>query len=255
VRPAAAWSLAARGVCGEPAASAALDSPEPLDVDMDQLTGSVALVADRRLEAETSELAHPDPRQDPRHGQERHIEHLGDLGPVNRTRRKAAIAATRRSPNPVWTPVRRRGPITQPELPLGTAAPHPLTQVAGVIEPALELVLERALGSFEGIGAAIWAERAHTELESLVVQRPHGGLTTAEPRVAELAAAGLSNKEIAGKLFIAVQTVEVHLSHAYAKLGIRSRAQLPGWCGTADRPRVEVFRFAHGPRRVTVVKR
>jgi DNA-binding CsgD family transcriptional regulator len=90
--------------------------------------------------------------------------------------------------------------------------------VAGVIEPALELVLERALGSFEGMGAAIWAEHAHTELESLVVQRPHGGLTTAEPRVAELAAAGLSNKEIAGKLFIAVHTVEGHLSHAYAKL-------------------------------------
>jgi DNA-binding NarL/FixJ family response regulator len=56
--------------------------------------------------------------------------------------------------------------------------------------------------------------------------RRDGVLTSSEQRVSELAAAGLSNKEIAGTLFIAVHTVEVHLSHAYAKLGIRSRAQL-----------------------------
>ena len=42
----------------------------------------------------------------------------------------------------------------------------------------------------------------------------------------ELAAQGRSNKEIAGDLFISVHTVEVHLSHAYAKLGVRSRGQL-----------------------------
>jgi DNA-binding CsgD family transcriptional regulator len=95
--------------------------------------------------------------------------------------------------------------------------------------------LSRALGAFEEMGAAVWAQRARTELESLVVQQPHGGLTTAERRVAELAAAGLSNKEIAGRLFIAVHTVEVHLSHAYAKLGIRSRAQLQRRIDAADR--------------------
>ena len=42
----------------------------------------------------------------------------------------------------------------------------------------------------------------------------------------ELAAKGLANKEIAQALYVAVHTVEVHLSHAYAKLGVRSRAQL-----------------------------
>ena len=36
----------------------------------------------------------------------------------------------------------------------------------------------------------------------------------------------MSNKQIASHLFIAVHTVEVHLAHVYAKLGIRSRAQL-----------------------------
>ena len=51
-------------------------------------------------------------------------------------------------------------------------------------------------------------------------------LTAAERRVAVLAADGLSNKEIARRLFIAVHTVEVHLAHAYAKLGVRSRTQL-----------------------------
>jgi DNA-binding NarL/FixJ family response regulator len=44
--------------------------------------------------------------------------------------------------------------------------------------------------------------------------------------VVELAAEGLANKEIAGSLVVSVHTVEVHLSHAYAKLGVRSRGQL-----------------------------
>ena len=56
-----------------------------------------------------------------------------------------------------------------------------------------------------------------------------GELTASERQVAELAASGLSNKEIAGRLFVTVYTVEAHLSHAYAKLGVRSRAQLAAW--------------------------
>ena len=55
---------------------------------------------------------------------------------------------------------------------------------------------------------------------------PTGELTQAERRVVELAADGLSNKEIAQTLFVTVHTVEVHLSRAYAKLGVRSRGQL-----------------------------
>jgi DNA-binding CsgD family transcriptional regulator len=51
-------------------------------------------------------------------------------------------------------------------------------------------------------------------------------LTAAEQRVAALAAQGLSNKQIATHLFIAVHTVEVHLAHVYAKLAVRSRTQL-----------------------------
>jgi DNA-binding CsgD family transcriptional regulator len=46
--------------------------------------------------------------------------------------------------------------------------------------------------------------------------------------VVELAVEGRPNKEIAGVLFVTVHTVEVHLSRAYAKLGVRSRTQLAG---------------------------
>jgi DNA-binding CsgD family transcriptional regulator len=51
-------------------------------------------------------------------------------------------------------------------------------------------------------------------------------LTPSERRVVDLAVSGLSNKEIAGKLVVSTYTVEAHLSHAYAKLGVRSRSQL-----------------------------
>ena len=57
---------------------------------------------------------------------------------------------------------------------------------------------------------------------------PAGELTPAERRVAELAAEGLANKEIARALVVTVSTVEFHLSKTYAKLGVRSRAQLAG---------------------------
>ena len=55
---------------------------------------------------------------------------------------------------------------------------------------------------------------------------PAGGLTPAERRVAELAAAGLSNKQIAARLSVSAATVDTHLRGVYAKLGIRSRTQL-----------------------------
>ena len=51
-------------------------------------------------------------------------------------------------------------------------------------------------------------------------------LTPTELRVAELAATGAQNKEIAGALFVSVKSVEASLSRVYAKLGIRSRVEL-----------------------------
>ena len=57
-------------------------------------------------------------------------------------------------------------------------------------------------------------------------------LTTSERRVAELAAGGASNKEIAQSLFVTLRTVELHLSNAYNKLQIRSRHELSAALGS-----------------------
>ena len=95
---------------------------------------------------------------------------------------------------------------------------------------AARSALEQATAEFDEIGSPGWAEQARSELVRVGARRPAqaGALTPAEQRVAELAAEGLANKEIARTLFVSVHTVEVHLSHAYAKLGIRSRTQLAG---------------------------
>jgi DNA-binding NarL/FixJ family response regulator len=53
-------------------------------------------------------------------------------------------------------------------------------------------------------------------------------LTTREREVAELVAGGLTNKEVAARLFVSVRTVEATLSKVYAKLGVRSRTELAG---------------------------
>jgi DNA-binding CsgD family transcriptional regulator len=88
--------------------------------------------------------------------------------------------------------------------------------------------LERALARFEEMGAPLWADRTRGELARLGSRRAPGRLTATERRVVELAADGYSNKEIAGTLFVSVHTVEAHLTHAYAKLGVHSRTQLAG---------------------------
>ena len=51
-------------------------------------------------------------------------------------------------------------------------------------------------------------------------------MTPTQQRVAELVAAGMSNREIAGTLYMSVRSVESHLTKVYRELGIRSRAQL-----------------------------
>lgn len=82
-------------------------------------------------------------------------------------------------------------------------------------------------------GAARIARRAHDELEATgeKVRRytPIGveSLTPSERRVADLAASGMTNRQIAQALFVTVKTVEAHLSAAYGKLDIDSRRQLP----------------------------
>jgi DNA-binding NarL/FixJ family response regulator len=58
---------------------------------------------------------------------------------------------------------------------------------------------------------------------------PSAGLTRREREIAALVATGLTNREIAGKLYLSVRTVEVHVDHALTKLGFRTRTQLAAW--------------------------
>jgi DNA-binding CsgD family transcriptional regulator len=82
-------------------------------------------------------------------------------------------------------------------------------------------------------GATRLAQQARAELLAAGARPRRGALTglealtASERRVAELAAAGMSNPEIAQALFVTLNTVEGHLRHAYRKLSISSRGQLP----------------------------
>ena len=97
--------------------------------------------------------------------------------------------------------------------------------------------LEAALVEFESLGSPLWAAKAREELDRLGLRRgaAEGELTEMERRVAELAARGLTNKEVAGALVISPKTVEAHLARAYEKLGIASRAELGARLAGAQR--------------------
>ena len=94
-------------------------------------------------------------------------------------------------------------------------------------------ILRPALDLAHRCGAIALTERTRTELLA-AGGRPRrpvlsglDSMTPSERRVAQLAADGLSNREIAQNLFITARTVEGHLTHAYQKLAITSREQLP----------------------------
>ena len=92
--------------------------------------------------------------------------------------------------------------------------------------------LAEAAQLFEDLGAALWLVRAREELERIGAGRnDEGGLTVTQLQVAQLAASGMTNKEIANRLFMSVHTVEAHLSAAYRALDIGSRRDLAAALG------------------------
>lgn len=88
-------------------------------------------------------------------------------------------------------------------------------------------LLEEAVAEFKRVGAPAWAQRAQVERERIGRLAAGGAeLTETERQLAELAASGLSNQEVAERAFVSVKTVEANLTRVYRKLGVRSRVGL-----------------------------
>ncbi|WCB92002.1 hypothetical protein DSM104299_00683 [Baekduia alba] len=100
--------------------------------------------------------------------------------------------------------------------------------------------LSAALDAFERLGAAPWADRARVEMRATGGAAAGGDaaekeavaaagleeLTAHELQIARLVAYGMTNREVAAKLFLSPKTIEYHLSQIYRKLDLRSRTQL-----------------------------
>jgi DNA-binding NarL/FixJ family response regulator len=92
--------------------------------------------------------------------------------------------------------------------------------------------LRAALEAFEDLGAEVWAERARQELRASgetarrrdTTDAPV--LTPSERQVAGLVREGLSNRDIAGRLFVSPRTVDFHLRNVFVKVGVSSRTEL-----------------------------
>jgi DNA-binding CsgD family transcriptional regulator len=91
---------------------------------------------------------------------------------------------------------------------------------------AAAATLRAALEQFEQLGAASWIKRTRAELDRVGLRRAPTELTATERRVAELAASGLTNREVASRAFMSPKTVQANLARVYRKLGISSRAEL-----------------------------
>ncbi|BCB76559.1 LuxR family transcriptional regulator [Phytohabitans flavus] len=92
-------------------------------------------------------------------------------------------------------------------------------------------LLRAAAATFDALGATAWADRSRAELRASgeTLRRPVDlaqSLTPQEIQISRLAAEGLSNKEIAERLFLSPRTISTHLYRIYPKLGIKSRGEL-----------------------------
>jgi DNA-binding CsgD family transcriptional regulator len=98
---------------------------------------------------------------------------------------------------------------------------------------AARATFHEAMRAFDAMGTPLWADRARAELARINIAPTRNlTLTPSERRVAELAASGMTSREIAVASFISPKTVEAKLARVYRKLGIRTRAELGLHIGT-----------------------
>ncbi|MBF9066709.1 helix-turn-helix transcriptional regulator [Streptacidiphilus fuscans] len=107
--------------------------------------------------------------------------------------------------------------------------------------------LQHALETFRRLDARPWLERAAAELRvagasvpAAVDTAPTADLTAQELQIAELAAQGLTNRDIASRLYLSPRTVGYHLHKIFPKLGIKTRAQLRDALSTPTSRRADV---------------
>lgn len=96
-----------------------------------------------------------------------------------------------------------------------------------------------ARDAYNSLGARIYVQRCDRELAagglgSNKTDPDVLGLTAQERAVASVVASGATNKEAAARLFVSVKTVQYHLTRIYAKMGVRSRAELAAVWGDSD---------------------
>jgi DNA-binding CsgD family transcriptional regulator len=93
-------------------------------------------------------------------------------------------------------------------------------------------VLRDARDTFDALGCAPWGEQARRELRASGersrrrVPEARDQLTAQELQIAQLAAEGLSNREIDQRLYLSHRTISTHLYRVFPKLGIASRGEL-----------------------------
>ncbi|MGZ5417035.1 MAG: helix-turn-helix transcriptional regulator, partial [Nocardioides sp.] len=93
-------------------------------------------------------------------------------------------------------------------------------------------LIRASLHTFEDLSAGPWIDRATRELRASGESARKRDASTAldltpqELQVVRLVRQGLPNRDVAARLFVSPRTVEYHLSHAYQKLGVRSRGEL-----------------------------
>ena len=94
------------------------------------------------------------------------------------------------------------------------------------------VLLRAAVDGFDDVGAVLWAERHGRSWRRPASVRAGAcpstvdDLTPQELQVAQLVSTGLTNREVATRLFLSPKTIETHLGHVFRKTGVRTRAEL-----------------------------